>query len=81
MSRLPVPARSGSLPFSRARRSRSPGWRKRLGPVVERLEESALLSGAASNAALQAYGQLPLRFEANQGLLNAQWKWIEQTFF
>jgi hypothetical protein len=40
--------------------------------MVERLEGRALLSGGASDATLQAYGQLPLRFEANQGQTAAQ---------
>jgi hypothetical protein len=40
--------------------------------MVERLEGRALLSGGASDAILQAYGQLPLRFEANQGQTAAQ---------
>ncbi len=64
--------RSSSRLFSPIHRFRSPQRRKGLEPLVEVLELRSLLSGGASNAVLQAYGQLPMRFELNQGQTDAQ---------
>ena len=61
---------SRSLPrFAPARRPRA---RRR--PRLERLEDRTLLSlaGASNDQILQAYGQIPLSFEVNQGQTAAQ---------
>jgi hypothetical protein len=58
------------------RRSRRPpvaARGTRFAPLVARLEDRALLDGAAATQQLQvAYGQLPLSFEVNQGQADPQ---------
>jgi len=61
LSSVPAKGRHNSSPIRNARRHRF--------LCVEALEERTLLSGSGigGSAALEAYGQVPLSFEANQG--------------
>ena len=57
-------------------------WRRYLsyGLAIERLEERWVPSGAspASEKALQAFGQVPLSFEQNQGQTDPQVKFLSR---
>jgi hypothetical protein len=56
-----------------SRRPPAAARRRRFAPRVSRLEDRALLDGAAAAQQLQAaYGQLPQSFEANQGQTDPQ---------